>query len=126
MKKLFNTILTLIIAVVGVCAIGVKAQAPDSLKMTGKSQVNPIGSMHFYNKSVTYNGKTVYVYRVQQDDAQMQKVLKEAKEKGKVKVNITGQEMEYAARVNQDYLMLYDSTIEMNDIVSAFDSYTYK
>lgn len=67
MKKLFKTILTLIIAVVGVCTIGVKAQAPDSLKVTGKIQVNPIGSMHFYNKSVTYNGKTVYVYCIDLD-----------------------------------------------------------
>lgn len=76
-------------------------------------------------RSFTVDGKTVYIYRVNQDDAQMQKVIKEAKENGKVKVNITGTEMEYGARVNQDYLMLYDTSVNVDPIVSVFDSYTY-
>ncbi len=76
-------------------------------------------------RSFTVDGKTVYIYRVNQDDAKMQKVIKEAKENGKVKVNITGMEMEYGARVNQDYLMLYDTSVNVDPIVSVFDSYTY-
>lgn len=76
-------------------------------------------------RSFTVDGKTVYIYRVNQDDAQMQKVMKEAKDNGKVKVNITGKEMEYGASVNQDYLMLYDQSINIEPIVSVFDSYTY-
>ena len=50
MKKIMKSILTLIIAVVGVFALGVKAEAPSSLKITGKTLINPIGSMHFYKK----------------------------------------------------------------------------
>lgn len=67
MKKIMKSILTLIIAVVGVFALGVKAEAPSSLKITGKTLINPIGSMHFYKKSVTYNNKTVYVYCIDLD-----------------------------------------------------------
>lgn len=97
MKKIFKTILTLIIAIVGVCAIGVKAQAPDSLKVTGKSQVNPIGSMHFYNKSVTYNGKTVYVYCIDLD--------KKSSPSVGTTINKTGSELGagYAYIVNNGY-----------------------
>ena len=63
MKKVFKSILMLLIAVFGVLTLGVKAEAPNTLTVTGKSEVYPSGTrMFFYKKSVTYNGKTIYVY----------------------------------------------------------------
>lgn len=71
------------------------------------------------------NGKYVYLYRVDSEDSAMQQVLQEAKDNGKVTVNITGEEMEYGARVNGNYLLLYDTEADIQDVLTAFDGYTY-
>ena len=59
------------------------------------------------------------------DDDNMKKVLKEAKDNGRVKVSIDNKEQEYGAKVNGDFLFLYDANQNWNDYVSAFPSYTY-
>ena len=55
----------------------------------------------------------------------MKKVLKEAKDNGKVKVSINNKEQEYGAKVNGDFLFLYDTNADWNDVVTAFPNYTY-
>ena len=65
MKKIFKSILVLLIAICGVLTLGVKAEAPNTLTINGKAGLQPSGTgMFFYKKSVAYNGKTVYVYCV--------------------------------------------------------------
>ena len=59
------------------------------------------------------------------DDDNMKKVLKEAKDNGKVKVSINNKEQEYGAKVNGDFLFLYDTNADWNDVVTAFPNYTY-
>ena len=65
------------------------------------------------------------MYRVKSDDDNMKKVLKEAKDNGKVKVSINNKEQEYGAKVNGDFLFLYDTNADWNDVVTAFPNYTY-
>lgn len=85
-----------------------------------------IDSMDFAayeGRSFVVNGSTAYLYRVKNDDENMKKVMKEAADKGKVKVNINNKEMEYGAKVNGSYLFLYDTNADMNDVLQAFPGY---
>ena len=89
--------------------------------------MQPIKNMEFAayeGKSFEVNGKTAYLYRVKSNDENMKKVLKEAREKGKVRVNIKNKEMEYGAKVNGNFLLLYDPNADMNDVLTTFDGYT--
>ena len=55
----------------------------------------------------------------------MKKVFKKRlEEKGKVRVNIKNKEMEYGAKVNGNFLLLYDPNADMNDVLTTFDGYT--
>lgn len=74
-------------------------------------------------RSFMMNGNTVYLYRVKSDDENMKKIMKEAKDNGKVKVRIDNKEQEYAAQVNGSYLMLYDTKADYSDIAKLFPKY---
>ena len=100
----------------------------DAKNKTEDSIDNAITDIDFAayeGRSFDYNGSTAYLYRVKSDDDNMKKVLKEAKDNGRVKVSIDNKEQEYGAKVNGDFLFLYDANQNWNDYVSAFPSYTY-
>lgn len=78
----------------------------------------------YEGRTFGYNGSTAYLYRVKSKDEGMQKVMKQAKDSGKVKVSIDNKEQEYAAKVNGNYLLLYDMNADMGDVVTAFPKYT--
>lgn len=78
----------------------------------------------YEGRSFMFNGSRAYLYRVKSNDENMKKVLQEAKDKGKVKVNVDNKESEYAARVNGDYLLLYDTKADMREVLNAFPGYT--
>lgn len=72
------------------------------------------------------NGKRAYLYRVNTEDEHMQKVLSEAKEKKQIKVNVDNKEQMYPALVNGGYLLLYDGSANMSDVVTVFSKYANK
>ena len=76
-------------------------------------------------RSFTIDGKNAYLYRVKEDDENMKKIMEQARNNGKVKVSITGKEMEYNARVNGNYLFLYDPSAKIDEALNAFDAYRY-
>ena len=76
-------------------------------------------------RSFTIDGKNAYLYRVKEDDENMKKIMEQARKNGKVKVSITGKEMEYNARVNGNYLLLYDPSAKIDEALNAFDTYRY-
>lgn len=78
----------------------------------------------YEGRTFQYNDATAYLYRVKSNDEGMQKVLKEAKDNGTVKVSIDNKEQEYAAKVNGNYLLLYDKSADMGDIATVFPKYT--
>lgn len=96
----------------------------EGLKFENTKALKNIDFAAYEGRSFTANGSTAYLYRVKSDDENMKKVLKEAKEKGKVKVNIDHKEQEYGAKVNGNYLFLYDTNANFNDYVTAFPNYT--
>lgn len=77
----------------------------------------------YEGRSFVVNGSTAYLYRVKNDDENMKKVMKEAADKGKVRVKINNKEMEYGAKVNGNYLFLYDTTADMTDVLQTFPGY---
>ncbi|MEG0330358.1 MAG: hypothetical protein RSC10_06585 [Longicatena sp.] len=77
----------------------------------------------YEGRSFMSNGQMSYIYRVKSEDENMQKILKEAKNNGKVKVNIDNKEQEYGAKVNGDYLLLYNSSANTTDLLKAFPNY---
>lgn len=74
-------------------------------------------------RSFMNNGQMTYVYRVKSDDEDMKKVMKEAKDNGKVRVKIDNKEQEYGANVNGDYLMLYNMDVDATDLTHTFQNY---
>lgn len=77
----------------------------------------------YEGRSFMANNNRVYLYRVKSEDENMKKILKEAADKGKVKVRIDNKESEYNAKVNGDYLLLYDTNADITDVLGAFPGY---
>ena len=77
----------------------------------------------YEGRSFMANNNRVYLYRVKSEDENMKKILKEAADKGKVKVNINNKESEYNAKVNGDYLLLYETNADISDVLGAFPGY---
>lgn len=77
----------------------------------------------YEGRSFTNNGQTAYLYRVKSEDENMKKVLQEAKDKGKVKVKINDKEEEYGAKVNGEYLLLYNAKADMGEMLTTFPHY---
>lgn len=77
----------------------------------------------YEGRSFMANNNRVYLYRVKSEDENMKKILKEAADKGKVKVRINNKESEYNAKVNGDYLLLYDTNADITDVLGAFPGY---
>lgn len=77
-------------------------------------------------KSFMYNNQMLYLYRVDPSDTQVNGLLEQAKKDNKITANQNGQTNEYGARVNGNYLLVYDKNADMNDFVKNFDKYTYK
>ena len=71
----------------------------------------------------TYEDQPIYLYRLNEDDETMQALLKEAKEKEKVTVNIEGEKKEMQASVNGAYLMLYEDQETVYDLRNAFSKF---
>lgn len=90
------------------------------------TDMKPIDNMDFAayeGKSFAYNGNAAYLYRLKSEDANMSALLKDAKEKGYVKVSMDGVEQEYSASVNGNYLFLYEKDMDMHEVVTALGNY---
>lgn len=75
-------------------------------------------------RSFMVNGQKAYLYRMNSEDASMKQVLEDATNKGKVKVNIDGEEKEYQAQVKNDYLLVYENGEGLNDLMMNFPNYS--
>lgn len=95
----------------------------EGLKFENSKNLDNIEFAAHEGRSFDMNGKTAYLYRVKSEDENMKKILKEARDNGKVKVNIDNKEQMYGAKVNGNYLLLYDAEANMNDMLTAFPNY---
>lgn len=96
-----------------------------NIKYENMQTLNNMEFAAYEGRSFTIDGKNAYLYRVKEDDENMKKIMEQARKNGKVKVSITGKEMEYNARVNGNYLLLYDPSAKIDEALNAFDTYRY-
>lgn len=73
--------------------------------------------------SFTYDGKSVYLYRVDGTNTEMNEVLSRVKSSNAITANQNGQDMEYSARANGNYLLIYDKDAMLDDLVEIFNKY---
>lgn len=95
----------------------------EGVKFENSKKLENIEFAASEGRSFDMNGKTAYLYHVKSNDENMKKILKEAKDKGTAKVNIDNKEQMYGAKVNGDYLLLYDTQANMNDMLNTFPNY---
>lgn len=74
-------------------------------------------------RSFSYQGNTGYLYRLKSEDESMKALLESAQKNGTVKVNRDGQEQNYNAAVNGDYLFVYDPNVDMKGFIDIFSGY---
>lgn len=77
-------------------------------------------------KSFTYNDQTMYLYRVDPSDTQINGLMEEAKKSNIITANQNGTTNEYGARVNGNYLLVYDKGAKMDDFNKMFDAYQFE
>lgn len=74
-------------------------------------------------RSFMTNGATAYMYRLDSNDASMSELLKQATESGTITTNQNGEQKQYNASVNGNYLLVYDTTTDMTNFTKAFAAY---
>ena len=72
------------------------------------------------------NGETVYLYRLNSTDAQMQNWMNEIKQNNTVSVNKDGMDEEYSALLNNDYLLVYNKDADIAPLDELFNNYSMK
>lgn len=73
--------------------------------------------------SFKYNDQDVYLYRVDTTNSQMSDVLKNVQTNNAITANQNGTNTEYAARVNGNYLLIFDKDAAMDELVEIFNKY---
>lgn len=91
------------------------------------TNVTPIDNMDFNaleGTSFQYNDQLYYLYRFDPVNAESMKMLEYARQNGRMKVNVNGQDTEYHAYVNGNTALIYDSSdpiTDLKDIYNRFD-----
>lgn len=73
--------------------------------------------------SFKYNDQDVYLYRVDSSNSQMSEVLNNVKSSNVITANQNGTNTEYAARVNGNYLLIFDKDAAIDELVDIFNKY---
>lgn len=74
-------------------------------------------------KLLEYNGETLYLYRLNPDRYENQNWYNDIKTNGLVTVNLDGEDKQFYASVNGDYLLVYDMNTDMTDIETLFNDF---
>lgn len=77
-------------------------------------------------RSLSLNGETVYLYRLNMNDEKMKEWAKTVKEKNMVTVNQNGKDEEYSAVMNNDYLLVYRKNANVSPLDEVFRNYAWK
>lgn len=74
-------------------------------------------------RSFMYDNQNVYIYEVDTKDQKVAELLRQAKENNRVTASQNGQNMQYGAAVNGNYLMIYDKEAQLDQLVEIFKKY---
>lgn len=95
----------------------------NGVTYTGDEKINSMDFSAHEGTSFMMNDSKVFLYRLKGNEEQMGNLLKDAKMKKKVKVKENGQEKEYGAMVNGDYLLIYDEKADMKELKNMFSKF---
>lgn len=73
--------------------------------------------------SFRYNDQDIYLYKVDSSNSEMNKIIENVKSNNMITANQNGTETDYAARVNGNYLLIYDKEAAMDELVDIFNKY---
>lgn len=80
----------------------------------------------YEGKMFEYEGKPVYVYRMNRNDKNIQSWMDEIKNTGKVTINQNGKEATYDALINGEYMMVSEAGQDLNQLSESFNKYEIK
>lgn len=73
--------------------------------------------------SFKYNDQDVYLYRVDSTNSEMNEILNNVKTNNAITANQNGTNTEYAARVNGNYLLIFNKDAALDELVDIFNKY---
>lgn len=73
--------------------------------------------------SFKYNDQDVYLYRVDSTNSEMNEILNNVKTNNAITANQNGTNTEYAARVNGNYLLIFNKDAAIDELVDIFNKY---
>lgn len=73
--------------------------------------------------SFKYNNQDVYLYRVDSTNSEMNEILNNVKTNNAITANQNGTNTEYAARVNGNYLLIFNKDAALDELVDIFNKY---
>lgn len=77
-------------------------------------------------KTFKYEGKNVYVYRMNMQDEKINKWMDEVTKTGKVTINQDGKEATYDAIINNEYMLVSESGVDLNKLSESFRKFEMK
>lgn len=77
-------------------------------------------------KMFEYEGKPVYIYRMNMKDSNMKNWMDEIKNTGKVTIKQDNKEATYDASINGEYILVSESGSDLKQLKEAFDKYEVK
>ncbi len=90
------------------------------------SEMTNIENMDFAaheGRMLVNNGQKAYLYRLNNQDPAMQKLMEQVRDKGMADVKIDNEQKQYSAMVNGDYLLLYDQGANLSNLTSIFPNF---
>ena len=74
-------------------------------------------------RSFQVEGNTMYLYRINAQDADMKRVIEQLQQDNMVNVECNGQKMQYSGALYEDYLLLYEPGVRADSLIEAMNSF---
>lgn len=74
-------------------------------------------------RSFQVEGNTMYLYRINAQDADMKRVIEQLQQDNMVNVERNGQKMQYSGALYEDYLLLYEPGVNADSLIEGMNSF---
>lgn len=98
----------------------------EGIRAENMSEIDQFDFAAHEGRMFEVNGETVYLYRLNTEDAKMKTWMDEIQKNKKVSVNQNGMDEEYSALINNDYLLVYKMGADIAPLDETFTGYKMK
>lgn len=95
----------------------------NDIMLDNITEVDSVDFASQEGRTFELNGETMYLYRLNNQDAKYQTTIDQINEYGSVILNHNGVDEEYSAMLNSDYLLLYKLDADISPLDEVFSSY---